>query len=202
LQVLALRAVLALHPQGVCRQTLARRAVLALILLFAGSVWADTMQGVVIVVIDGDTVLFKPDHYHPSSRAFMKVRLADIDAPEADQPRGVDAAQALKEMALRKHASLEIVATDIYGRKLGRLAINALPLNAELVRRGHAWAYDSIPRRGTSARSGSESFRASSRDPDDSMRMMQREARRARIGLWQDADPVPPWIWRRQHAAD
>ena len=180
----------ALHPQGVRRQTfipfrvLALRAVLALCLLFAaaGMACADAMRGVVIVVIDGDTVLFKPDHYGATSRAFLKVRLVDIDAPEQDQPHGVDATQALKEMALKKHANLEIVATDVYGRKLGRLTVDALSVNAELVRRGHAWS--------------------SSRDPDAALRILQREASRARIGLWQGGDPVPPWVWRRQHAAD
>ena len=183
-RVLALRAVLALHPQGVCRQTLALRAVLALCLMFAlvGMARAETLRGVVIVVIDGDTVLFKPDHYGAASRAFLKVRLIDIDAPEQDQPHGDAATQALKEMALKKRANLEIVATDVYGRKLGRLTIDALPVNAELVRRGHAWS--------------------SSRDPDAALRSLLREASRTRIGLWQGADPVPPWIWRRQHAAD
>ena len=182
--------LLALYPQGARRQTfmpfrvLALRAVLALCLLFAaaGTVCADTIRGVVIVVIDGDTVLFKPDHYGAASRAFLKVRLVDIDAPEQDQPHGVDATRALKEMALKKQANLEIVAADVYGRKLGRLTIDALQVNTELVRRGHAWS--------------------SSRDPGAAMRMLQREASRTRIGLWQDADPVPPWVWRRRHATD
>ncbi len=157
--------------------------LLGLVLLFASvAACADTMSGTVIVVIDGDTVLFKPDHYGAASRAFLKVRLVDIDAPEQDQPHGVAATQALKEMALKKHANLEIVATDVYGRKLGRLNIDALAVNAELVRRGHAWS--------------------SSRDPDAALRILQREASRARIGLWQGGDPVPPWVWRRQHATD
>jgi hypothetical protein len=99
LRVLALRAVLALHPQGVRRLTLALRAVLALCLLLAlgAPAAADTLHGVVIVVIDGDTVLFKPDHYSPGSRAFMKLRLADIDAPEQGH-RG--AATRLKTLVL------------------------------------------------------------------------------------------------------
>ena len=192
-------AVLALHPQGVRRQTLALWAVLALILLFAGSVWADTMHGVVIVVIDGDTVLFKPDHYHPASRAFMKVRLADIDAPETGQPHGEAATEALKAWVLKQRAQLEIVATDIYGRKIGRLTVGALPVNAEMVRRGLAWAYDSTR---ASVRSGSESFRAPTRGGDhNDMLALQREARRERIGLWQDAAPMPPWVWRRGQSA-
>lgn len=159
------------------------RFFLALCLLFALSapVAADTLRGVVIVVIDGDTVLFKPDHYHPSSRSFLKVRLAGIDAPEKDQPHGEAATRALQELALNQQAELEVVATDVYGRKVGRLMAGTLPVNAELVRRGLAWS--------------------SSRDPDNAMRRLQGEASRARIGLWTDATPMPPWVWRR-HAGD
>jgi endonuclease YncB( thermonuclease family) len=156
----------------------ALRAILALSLLLAGgTTWAEMLSGVVIVVIDGDTVLFKPNHYHPSSRAFLKVRLTGIDAPESDQPHGDAATRALKDMALKQRATLEIVATDIYGRKLGALAVGSLQVNAELVKRGHAWA--------------------SSRRADDALRTLQREAKRERRGLWQDAAPTPPWTWRR-----
>ena len=153
------------------------RGLLAVWLLFAGAAWADTLQGVVIVVIDGDTVLFKPDHYAPSARAFLKVRLAGIDAPEAAQPHGDAATRALKDMALKQRATLEIVATDHYGRKLGRLSVGTLAVNAELVRRGHAWS--------------------GSRAADDALPALQNEAKHARRGLWRDAAPVPPWIWRR-----
>jgi len=155
--------------------------LLALCLLFAGSAWADTMQGVVIVVIDGDTVLFKPDHYYPASRAFLKVRLTNIDAPEADQPYGEAATNALKDMALKRRATLEIVATDTYGRKLGRLDVAGAAINAQLVRRGHAWS--------------------SSRDAADPLRSVQEEAHAARRGLWADAAPTPPRVWRREQAA-
>ena len=146
-------------------------------LLAGAAVGAEPLAGVVIVVIDGDTVLFRPDHYRPASRAFVKVRLAGIDAPEADQPHGEAATRALKDIALKRRATLDIVATDVYGRKLGHLAVDALAVNAELVRRGHAWA--------------------SSRDADDVLRGLQDEAREARLGLWQDSEPTPPWVWRR-----
>ncbi len=157
------------------------RCLLAAWLLFAAvPAWADTLQGVVIVVIDGDTVLFKPDHYSPSARAFLKVRLAGIDAPEAAQPHGDEATRALKEMALKQRARLEIVATDPYGRKLGRLSVGTLAVNAELVRRGHAWS--------------------GSRASGDALPALQNEAKHARRGLWRDAAPVPPWAWRRAQA--
>lgn len=217
-----MRFLFALHPQGVRRQTLrkgrcaavgnppayplrvlALRAVLALSLVFlawsAPPAAADTMDGVVFAVIDGDTVLFKPDHYHPSSRAFLKVRLAGIDAPEHDQPHGDAATEALKARVLKRRAQLEIVATDVYGRKVGRLTVDAQSVNAEMVRRGLAWAYDSTR---ASVRSGAESFRASTRGGDrNGMSALQREARRERVGLWQDAEPTSPWVWRKAQAA-
>ena len=160
------------------------RTLLALWLLFAasGTVCADTLHGVVIVVIDGDTVLFKPDHYSPGSRAFLKVRLADIDAPETGQPFGEAATEALKARVLKQRTQLEIVATDAYGRKLGRLTVDARSVNAELVRRGLAWA---------STRGGAR----------HGMPALQREAQGERIGLWQDAAPTPPWVWRKARAA-
>ncbi|MDP3584626.1 MAG: thermonuclease family protein [Thiobacillus sp.] len=173
------------------------RCLLAAWLLFASAAWADTLQGVVIVVIDGDTVLFKPDHYASSSRAFLKVRLAGIDAPEAAQPHGDAATRALKEMALKQRATLEIVATDHYGRKLGRLSVGTLAVNAELVRRGHAWSYGS-PR--ASARRGPDPVRTGPRAAGDALSALQNEAQHARRGLWRDAAPVPPWAWRRTQA--
>ncbi|MFN3543573.1 MAG: thermonuclease family protein [Thiobacillus sp.] len=147
-------------------------------LVLAPIAWANPVYGVVIVVIDGDTVLFKPDHYHPSSRAFLKVRLAGIDAPEVGQPHGDAATQALKALALKRPAQLEGVATDAYGRTLGRLNVDGLDVSAELVRRGHAWA--------------------AARDAADPLGQLQDEARRARRGLWSDPDPLPPWVWRRR----
>lgn len=159
------------------------RFLFALTLLLAAvAVRAETLGGVVIVVMDGDTVLFRPDHYSAASRAFLKVRLADIDAPESSQPHGEAATRALRKLAWRQRATLDIAATDAYGRKLGRLRVGRVEVNAELVRRGHAW----VSSRGRGGRA---------------LRSAQREARQARRGLWQDPAPTPPWVWRREQPA-
>lgn len=157
----------------------------SLILLFiawlaATPTLATTMAGVVFVVIDGDTVLFKPDHAPATSRAFMKIRLADIDAPEKEQPHGEASTRMLTDLVLNKHVEVDIVATDIYGRSIARIQMGAVQVNAELVRRGAAWA-------STRARS------------DTGLMDAQQEARQGRRGLWQAAEPMPPWAWRRAY---
>lgn len=154
------------------------KILLALLLaLVVVAAHAETVEGVVIVVIDGDTVLFKPDRYAPTSRAFLKVRLAGIDAPESDQPGGEAATRALKALALQRRSRLEIVATDVYGRKVGVLEIDGASVNAELARRGLVWA---------TAWHGVAPLRA-----------LADEARQAGRGLWREAGAVPPWQWRR-----
>jgi endonuclease YncB( thermonuclease family) len=153
-----------------------------LLFALAASAGAAPAAGVVFVVIDGDTVLFKPDHYSPGSRAFLKIRLADIDAPEKEQPHGSAATRALAALVLNKRVEVDTVATDAYGRKIARVRVGSVRVNQELVRRGHAW---------TSTR-----YRR-----DVGLQEALREARRARRGLWQDAAPTPPWVWRREQSA-
>lgn len=183
----------ALHPQGIRRQTfmflrgLALRPVLTLCLLLLG--WgaaipaaADTMRGLVIVVIDGDTVLFKPDRYGAASRAFLKIRLADIDAPEKDQPYGEAAARTLAAWVLNQRVEVDTIAIDAYGRMIAHIHSGTLQVNEEMVRQGYAWA--STWSRGNAA-----------------LRDAQQAARNAHRGLWQDDSPTPPWAWRRARSA-
>ena len=145
-------------------------------------VMAATMHGVVIVVIDGDTVLFKPDHYGAASRAFLKIRLADIDAPERDQPYGDAARHAVTTLVLNQQVELTTVATDAYGRTIARVRKGGMRVDEALVRRGLAWP-------STRARNNPGVLEA------------QREARNAQRGLWADASPTPPWVWRRMQSA-
>lgn len=143
---------------------------------------ADTLRGVVIVVIDGDTVLFKPDHYGARSRAFLKIRLADIDAPEKEQPYGDAATRSLTALVLNQQVEINTVATDAYGRSVALLQTGALQVNTEMVRLGFAWAYTRFRR-------------------NAGLVEAQDEARRAQRGLWADAAPTPPWVWRREQPA-
>lgn len=155
-----------------------RLLALCLLLVALAPSWAaDTMSGIVFVVIDGDTVLFKPDSYGAASRAFLKIRLAHIDAPEKDQPYGEAATRALSALVLNQRVAVTTVATDFYGRTIALIQAGDVQVNAELVRRGLAWA----------------SRKAA-------MKKIQRDAQQAARGLWHEASPIPPWVWRREHA--
>ena len=128
------------YAQAVRRQmfmpfrVLALRAILVLCLLLATAAptWADTMGGTVFVVIDGDTVLFKPDSPYPTAaqgsaaRAFMKIRLANIDAPEKDQAYGDAATRELSALVLNQQVEVNTVAIDVYGRTIATIQQGAL----------------------------------------------------------------------------
>jgi len=151
-----------------------RRALLAFLLLTALPAWAETLTGCVVAIADGDTLtLLTPD------RRQVKVRLHGIDTPEARQPFGNRARQALADMAFQKPARVEVQETDRYGRTVGRVYVGAVDVNAELVRQGMAWVYVRYNR-------------------DPALPVLEAEARATRRGLWADPRPVPPWDWRRQ----
>ena len=152
--------------------------LLVILCLLAPPASADLLAGRVFAVIDGDTVLFRPDTAS-TTRAFFRLRLADIDAPESGQPHGGDAKRALATLALERRATVDTRATDRYGRQVGDLVVDGRRLNAELVRAGHAWA--------------------SRWRPDPALVRLEHEARAARRGLWADSDAVPPWRWRATH---
>ena len=154
--------------------------MLCLLLVAVAPAWADTMSGMVFVVIDGDTVLFKPDSYGAASRAFLKIRLANIDAPEKDQPYGEAATRELSALVLNQRVEVNTLAIDAYGRTIAQIQWRDVQVNTELVRRGLAWA--SAYRRNTE------------------LKAVQRDAQQVARGLWREAEPVPPWVWRREHA--
>lgn len=129
----------------------------------------------VIGVTDGDTLTARCDGVQEQ----VKVRLAEIDAPEKKQPFGIKSKQALSEMCFQRTAELRVVDRDRYGRTVARIKCDGVDANAEQVRLGMAWVYDKYVR-------------------DAGLYQLQDEARTSRRGLWADSAPVPPWKFRKQ----
>lgn len=133
------------------------------------------LTGKVVSIADGDTltVLVEGDRQ-------VKVRLAQIDTPERGAPWSERARQALAERVFGKTVTVQVVEVDRYGRSVGTVYLDGMDVNAEMVRRGHAWVY-----------------RRYATDP--ALLDLERAAREQGLGLWSlpEADRLPPWEWRR-----
>jgi micrococcal nuclease len=130
--------------------------------------------GLVVAIADGDTLtVLNQDSQQ------VKVRLAEIDAPERRQPFGTRSRQSLGELCHEKRAEVRVVDVDRYKRVVGRVSCEGVDANAAQVRRGLAWVYDRYAK-------------------DENLYRLQDEARSAGRGLWSDRDPVAPWEWRRR----
>lgn len=127
----------------------------------------------VIGISDGDTLTVLHDQQQ------IKVRLAEIDAPEKAQAFGAKAKQSLSDMCFGKTAEIATQAKDRYGRTVARVRCDGIDANAEQVRRGMAWVYIKYSH-------------------DSALPLFEQEARAARRGLWSDPNPVPPWDWRHR----
>jgi endonuclease YncB( thermonuclease family) len=153
----------------------------AFLLLFgvlAGAAAPVTITGTVRRVLDGDSLILQADGVD------VEVRLAEIDAPEKGQPYADRSRKALQGMLVDRRARLVVLDIDRYGRTVAR--VYRLPdevwINAEMVRRGHAWAYRRFVR-------------------DKRLYDIEREARERQRGLWAlpESQRIPPWQWRRAH---
>ncbi|HEU0220132.1 MAG TPA: thermonuclease family protein [Gallionella sp.] len=146
----------------------------ALLLFIGGLAEAADFSGKVIAVLDGDTLLVLRNN-RP-----VKVRLAEIDAPEKAQSFGETSRLSLSDMVLGKQVKVSSQAVDQYGRMVAHLGLNGLDVNAEQIRRGMAWEYSHFH--------GNKVLVA-----------LQQEAKQVPRGLWALSNPTPPWEWRKLH---
>ncbi|WP_090827756.1 thermonuclease family protein [Nitrosovibrio tenuis] len=142
-------------------------------LVFAGKP-AKIIHAQVVQVVDGDSLTVAIDG------EMVRVRLAEIDAPEGKQPFTIRSKQSLTNLCLWVPAELSSISKDQYGRTLARVKCEGVDVNAEQVKRGMAWAHGEFTK-------------------DPALSTLQEEARSAKRGLWSDKSPTPPWIWRTIH---
>lgn len=143
----------------------------------------DRFQATVTRVVDGDTLEALAQGQE------ITIRLWGIDAPETDQPKGLQAKLTLKQLTPEdRTVTVHAHGLDKYGRILAVLETDAdLAVNARLVESGTAYHYRYGPAQGNTCLTWMESF-----------------ARSHRQGVWQ-ADPqggTRPWEHRRKEAEE
>jgi len=153
-----------------------RKIIFVLLATYASFVSATELTCKVVGISDGDTIkaVCAGDE--------IKVRLAEIDAPEKKQAYGAASKQALSDICYMRQARIETQGKDRYGRTIGRIYCKQpsgkeVDANAAQVQQGMAWVYDKYVK-------------------DRSLYKLQDAARAARVGLWSDKAPMPPWEWR------
>jgi endonuclease YncB( thermonuclease family) len=126
--------------------------------------------GKVVGITDGDTITLlvgKTQH---------KIRLAWIDAPEKKQPFGTKAKEALSDKVFGKEVKVESKGQDRYKRTLGIVFVNDHNINQKMIEEGWVWQYY---------------------NEDVNLKEKESVAKKAKLGLWADSKPIPPWEWRK-----
>ena len=127
----------------------------------------------VVGIADGDTLTAKcPD-------STIKIRLAEIDAPEKKQPFGNRSKQSLSDLCFQQQASIQPIKKDRYQRTVANVACQGKDVGRYQVQTGMAWVYDKYA-------------------TDHSLYKVQATAKGQRLGLWSDTKPIPPWEWRKE----
>lgn len=112
----------------------------------------------------------------------VRIRLRGIDAPELRQPHGTAARQRLNQLCHQQTIRLpQRPDKDRYGRVLADVQCQQQDAGELLVRSGLAWYY-----------------RSTARDYPTLVKL-ETQAKRHKRGLWGDAKPTPPWVWRQQN---
>lgn len=141
-----------------------------LFMLFPAVLWA--WQGSVVGVTDGDTIkVMRNDKVE-------RIRLYGIDCPEKKQAFGKRAKQFTVNMVFKQTVDIKPITIDRYGRIIAWIYVNGRYLNKELLKAGLAWHYKRY-----------------SKDRD--LADLESQARKKKIGLWIEANPIPPWMFRK-----
>lgn len=145
-----------------------------LLFILSGYLFSNELTGKVIHISDGDTV-----HILTHEKEKYKIRLNDIDAPENKQDFGNKSKENLKKYIYNKNVSVIYNNKDKYGRILGTIYLNNQDINLQQIKDGFAWVYRKYSK-------------------NHFYYKAEKEAQNTKKGLWQDKNPIAPWIYRKK----
>ena len=133
-----------------------------------------TFQAKVVGIKDGDT--FKVLY----NNSEITIRLNHIDCPEKNQPYGKNAKWKASDLCFGK--MVKIVSNgkkDRYKRLIAEVYCNNININKELIKNGLAWHFKKY-------------------SSDNDYAKLEIQARKSKVGLWQQRNPIAPWNWRKK----
>lgn len=132
-------------------------------------------------VSDGDTLRVLDKNGYK-----RKIRMSFIDAPEHDQQYGQSAKQALINAVKGKTVEIEVQDIDRYQREVATVYADGININLQQIATGNAWHYVSIAKK----QQAKTAFKV--------YQQAEQDAKAAGLGLWQQTEPTPPWVFRHQ----
>jgi endonuclease YncB( thermonuclease family) len=138
----------------------------------------DSVDGKALRIVDANTVVIQNDKGKQET-----VHMSGIDAPEIDQPDGIYAQEQLAKLIGGKEIRIDAKEQLRPGIRIANLYVGKVWVNFEMVQSGFAWV-------------------APGRDPDATLLVAEGRARVEGRGLWGQANPTAPWIWREKHKVE
>ncbi len=137
----------------------------------AKSIYINAVQ-----VTDGDT-------FHAINKdQKIKVRLYGIDCPEKKQDFGKEASLFTQSFLQNTPITFIPLTKDYFGRTVAFVYAQNKSLQAELISNGLAWV----------------SLKYCKAAVCNEWNNLQEQAKAQKKGLWQDQNPMPPWVWRKK----
>lgn len=119
----------------------------------------------------------------------LRVRLHAVDTPERVQAYGAEAREGLRALIAGRRVTLDCYKRDPRGRAVCRVALarngTRVDIGLALVEQGLAWHFRAFIDEQTA-------------DERRALQAAEAQARRERRGLWQQAEPMPPWTCRER----
>jgi len=140
--------------------------------------FSHSFNGTVVGILEGDLVRVL------RKGKIVKVRLSDVDCPESSQAYGTEAKKFTAMMVQSGPVMVHVKKTNPRGIAVGEVVLkdSGLSLNRELVKAGLAW------------------WQAEYSD-DRSYGELEAAARKMKVGLWKQGNPIPPWEYREKGEA-
>jgi endonuclease YncB( thermonuclease family) len=134
------------------------------------------ISGKVVRILDGDTYDLLID-----GSQTIRIRMEGIDAPEKGMPFYKVSKNYLGKLCFGKQVKFKSSGKDIHDRNLGFTYLDdGTELCHEMIRAGLAWHYKKY-------------------NSDEDLSSLEIEARNAKIGIWENDNPMPPWENRKLH---
>ncbi len=155
-------------------------SLLFFLVIFQSHAYSETLFGRVVGVSDGDTITLLD-----TTQTQHKIRLTGIDAPEKAQAFGQISKKTLSNLIYNKEVQISWQKRDRYHRILGKVLLNGQDICLEQVKRGMAWHYKKYQR-------------DQSLDDQKLYSDAEANARASRLGLWTEANPIEPSVFRHK----